>query len=160
MTYSCAAVMAACDFKPEEARELEVLLTRHSPTQLIKLFWAKDPEGKRRLEWFRPFFERNYVKETVDAGLPGSADELFWRAYEYWNIKILEEDFSTFHLAAIWTMSRDFKRMKQAFVQSRVKLPPYVLKVFEGLQGSLPAPEATKVDFEVGNSGGVKVVDL
>jgi hypothetical protein len=160
MTGACRQVMDECDFKDSDVRELEVLLLMHSPQQLIRFFWQRDKKGEHGLDWFRPFFDHNFVKRTVDAGLPGPADDDFWLAYEWWDAKM--ELLSTFDLPKIWTMSRDLRAMKAAYALARVKGPAYVVKVFEEMsqRRRLEPAQATKIDFEVGNSGTVKVGEL
>ena len=158
MTGACRMVMDECDFKVEDVHELEILLLEHSPQQLVRFFWQRDKAGKHDLEWFRPFFEHNFMKKTVDATMPQSYDDLFWKAYNWWDSRM--ELLSTFDLGNIWVMSRDFRAMKSAFARARVKTPAYVVKVFAEEELTKELPIATKVEFELGNSGTVKTVGL
>jgi hypothetical protein len=155
--------MNECDFQEKDVRELETLLLEHSPQQLIRFFWSKDKRGEHGLEWFRPFFEHGWVKQTVFADRPQTLDEPFWDAYGWWCEVLAKEglELSTFDLARIWTMSRDPRSMRVAYVRAKVKAPAYVEKVFEDeVAFVFSRTKPVKVDFEVGNSGGVKVNSL
>ena len=150
MTRQCREVIEAADFKSDlpTVREVEALLLWHSPSQLVKLFWSKDPRGEHDLEWFRPFFENGYVKSTPVTDMPPDAlDEEFWQAYDWWSERA---EFTTFDLEAIWTMSREPARAAAAYDRARVKSPQYVLKVFTSAESPCP-PKRTEIDFEVGH---------
>lgn len=157
MTEACLRLVSECDFKAEEVMELELLLLRHSPDQLARFFRRKDKNGEHRLEWFRPFFERGYLADNVDVRLPGPPDAAFWEAYRFWSFssgKRPNERMTTFQLPDLWTMSRDIYRMAEAYEKSKVKSIPYVARVYESME-TRKAPERTRVEFEVGNSGSV-----
>lgn len=153
MTEQCRAVMAECDFPPNEARRVERWLCRHSPAQVLALVWGKDPEGKQLAEWFDPFFECSYVKRVVTLDPEPDFSEEFWAAYD--EACSLFDMLSTFDMAHVQAMSRDVPRMRRAVAQAKVKRPAYVRKVWEGMEPTRVV-ERTPVEFEVGNSGGVK----
>lgn len=154
MTRQCMEVMSECDFASEEARAVEMALTRYTPKQLVRLAWSKDPAGEHDFAWLKPFFDHGYVTATVKVEMPGEPDEEFWRALDWWSQAQAEDGLSSYDLPAIWTMSRNQAAMKVAYGKSRVKSPVYVVKVFEGEAAvQFKMPERTKVDFEIGNAG-------
>lgn len=157
MTKQCLEVMSACDLRPEEAREVEMLLLKHTPDQVIKLLWSKDPKGEHRLEWFRPFFDRGYVKRKLFIDLAGPADEDFWEALDW--ASQASDGLTSYDLAAVWEMSRDPRRMRAAFGKAKVSKVAYVLQVFRGMPQSRAAGR-TVVDFEIGNCGNVKTRNI
>jgi hypothetical protein len=152
MTRQCREVLAECDFPESDAREVELLLTKYSPRQLVRFVWKKDPKGEHALDWFRPFFN-GYLKE-LGPGMPGPADDAFWAACDRM------ETSSALDLPIIWEMSRDPKAFMAALVRSRVKVPRYVYQVFLGTRPVKAEPVGrTVVELKIGN-GGVEVKDL
>lgn len=144
MTRQCREVLEACDFPESDVQELEVLLTSHSPKQIIALVWRKDPGGQQKFEWFRPFF-RGYLKK-VGPGLGGEPDGEFWRAYGALDVQ------SAFDLPRVYEMSREPGRLDDAMHKCRVRSPAYVYEVF---RNTVPrkVPERTPVDLRMGNGG-------
>lgn len=143
MTKQAREVLDNCDFPESCIRELERVLCQHTPAQVISLVWSKDPEGKHDLEWFKPFFN-GYVRKVT--GVTVEPDDAFWEAYGQF------EELSTFDFPSLFEMSRDLCRLRRALGKSRIRKIPYVFKVYLGVEPTRTV-RATKVDFEVGNSG-------
>lgn len=156
MTEQCRAVMSECDFPEAAARTLERVLCQHSPAQVLALVWSKDPEGRREVDWFLPFFDRGYVKRVVFLDPEPDFSEAFWLAYECASGAL--ELMSTFDLAHVQAMSSDLPRMRRAIDQSKVRKAAYVRKVWEGLAPTRQV-EYTKVELKIGN-GGVRTKDI
>jgi hypothetical protein len=144
MTRQCREVLSACDFPESDVRELEVLLTEHSPQQITALVWHKDPKGEHGLDWFRPFF-KGYVKK-VGPGLGGEPDDGFWQAYGALEVN------SAFDLPKVYEMSREPGRLDDAMKKCRVRTPAYVYEVFRNTPARR-VPERTKIDLQIGNGG-------
>jgi len=153
MTEQCRAVLSECDFPPEAYRLMEYLLCRHSPAQIMALVWKKDPDGLHNLDWFCPFFTKGYVKRVICLEPEPDFGVEFWKAYD--EAALLFPTLSTFDLAGIQIMSADIPRMRRAANQSKVKKVPYVVKVWEGMEPTRTI-ERTIINFDIGNSGGIK----
>lgn len=150
MTEQCRSVLAECDFPVTDYKVIEQLLTKHTPTQVMKLVWSKDPDGKHNLEWFLPFF-KGYVKRVIKMDPePDFNSDDFWSAYDLICSKV--QELSSFDLAHVQVMSSDIPRIKKAIEKSKVLKAPYIRKVWEDIEPTVVI-EYTKVDLDIGNSG-------
>lgn len=155
MTVQCEQVMAECDLPEGDWRRVELLLLKHSPSQISRLMWNKDPEGVHDLEWFKLFFANGYVKQVVFMDLDGPPDDQFWAAVS-WMEQVVDDRLSSKDLPHIWRMSRDERKMRVAVGKSTIKNVAYIHKVFQSTV-TRQAPESEKVDMTMGHSSVVEI---
>jgi hypothetical protein len=152
-TKGCREAMEIGDFGDDEYRTIEGWMIEHSPDQVRKLVWKKDPGGNHDAAWFDPFFKTGYVPRISQLLSPISMDEDFWKTYDYLS-EFVDDDFWVTDMELIYEMSRDMDRFYSAVQQSKPNIR-YVFKVFSSSFKKAPETNAPPEEFRGRKHSGV-----
>ena len=128
MTKQARQVMTACGFPESDLYNIENLMCRYFPKQVINLVRVKDKDGDQTsIEWFLPFF-KGYVRQVMDITM-GATPE-FWKTYDL--VCQVVEDFDVIDMPLILELSMDTGRLRVAMTKTKPNLR-YLHKVWQGL---------------------------
>jgi len=144
MTKQCRFVVDSCGFDVVDSHEIEQLMCKNTPGQVVDLVKRKDPDGiQSSIKWFLPFFN-GYVKPVVNV-VCGSGN-LFWSTYDI--VCQFVEDFDVSHLPLVLDMSMDTERMKRSMSRSKPNIV-YLHKVWSSLSAVESPQVFNKIEGDI-----------